>query len=182
MSSPFTARSCITSRCSLGSRRGQPLQPAAATAFAAQPSLLPRPTAAIPSSGRRRHCERQRRGLPLPHALPLSPTEVLELASATSASLQVVVDSLVASSPDFVQPVVATLGTDVADLVGLRPSGMGLARLAGIYYMLFTRPGPVAGAVAGRKSWGRLLAECLGVRSCLRACEYKNGCLWQQNQ
>ncbi|GAB4813213.1 hypothetical protein N2152v2_000259 [Parachlorella kessleri] len=143
MNNPLTSRSCCSGRCSLGSGRSRPL--AAATALAAQPSLQPRPAAAAFSSSRRRHCERQRRGLPLAQALPVSPTEVLELASATSASLQAVVDSLVASSPDFVQPVVATLGTDVADLVGLRPSGMGLARLAGVYYLFFTRPGPMAG-------------------------------------
>ncbi len=98
----------------------------------------------------------------------MSPTEVLELASATSASLQAVVDSLVASSPDFVQPVVATLGTDVVDLVGLRPSGMGLARLAGVYYLFFTRPVPMAGVVVGFYSWGCGWQPSLMVGACLR--------------
>ncbi len=91
-------------------------------------------------------CRPRRRcaGTPPLRAL-LSPGEVIELASSTSASLQASVDSLAASVPSFVQPLVSTLGTDAAELVGLQPSPLGLARLGGLYYLLFTRPGPLAG-------------------------------------
>lgn len=75
----------------------------------------------------------------------VSGSELAQLAAASSATVQTAVNSVVAVLPPAVQPVVSTLGTDIAGVVGLSPSLPGVGRLAAVYYAFFTRPGPVVG-------------------------------------
>lgn len=119
------------------------------------PARCPAPFQPLPAASpcRRQHRHLRRRGqcaaaLPPLQAALADPAELASLAAASSTALQSAVDSLVAVLPPLAQPAVSTLGGDVASLVALQPTTGGLARLAALYYALFTRPGPIAGEVA----------------------------------
>jgi hypothetical protein len=71
-------------------------------------------------------------------ALALSP-------AAAGAFVQHAVDQLSSLLPSALAPLVATLGGDVAGLVGLSPTLEGLARLGALYYLVFARPSPLSG-------------------------------------
>ncbi len=56
-------------------------------------------------------------------------------------------DKAASALPGPLAAALSTLGGDVADALTLRPSPAGLARLTGLWYLLWTRPSPLVGVL-----------------------------------
>lgn len=95
------------------------------------------------------HCSGLRL-LPGAHAKRILPNRKVGTAAALgfvaiANSVQSVVDAVASAAPAPLQPVVSLVGDDLASVVALDPTLPGLARLTGLYYLLFTRPNPLWG-------------------------------------
>eukprot|EP00775_Hariotina_reticulata_P012397 gene12397-12532_t len=69
-----------------------------------------------------------------------------EIASIAS-SVQTLVDTIASAAPEPIQPAVQVIGGDIASVAALAPTIPGLARLGSLYYLLGTKPNPLAGVL-----------------------------------
>lgn len=76
---------------------------------------------------------------PRPRGRALAAVDVVQFQQDARS----LVDAITLASPDLLQPVVSTLGSDIKSLISLQPTLPEVLRLTVFYYAFLTRPNPL---------------------------------------